>query len=366
MSDVTVIGAGIAGLATGLALARRGLDAEIHEQAPELGEVGAGLQLSPNGMAVLDGLGVGEAIRAVSVRSRAVVLRAGGDTLLGMPQPTEFRMIARPALVEVLAAAAQDAGVRIVLGRRTDPDAVPTGAVVAADGLRSGLRAALNGPGAPRFSGQVAWRATVPGDAPPEAHVFTAPGRHLVRYPLAGGRVNLVGVEERGAWTEEGWRLEGDPAAFRAGFAGLAPELAPLLDRVETVHVWGLFLHPVARVWQDGRRALAGDAAHPTLPFLAQGANLALEDAWWLAAALAAPDRATGLRDYEAARRPRAERAIAAAAANARNYHLGGARRVAAHAALRAVGAVAPGAMLRRFDWLYGLDVTRERPLDHA
>jgi salicylate hydroxylase len=131
------------------------------------------------------------------------------------------------------------------------------------------------------------------------------------------------------------------------------------LDRVEDPGLWGLFLHPVAALWHGGGAVILGDAAHPTLPFLAQGANLALEDAWVLADMLAGHDTpGAAFAAFQAARVERVTRAIDAARANARNYHLTGVRRVVGHAGLRVLGAVAPGAMLGRFDWLYGLDVT--------
>jgi 2-polyprenyl-6-methoxyphenol hydroxylase-like FAD-dependent oxidoreductase len=136
------------------------------------------------------------------------------------------------------------------------------------------------------------------------------PGRHLVRYPLRRGRlINIVAVEERDAWAAEGWHHTDDPANLRRAFTDFCPEVRTLLDRVETVYLWGLFRHPVAPVWTDGQLALLGDAAHPTLPFLAQGANMALEDAWSLVAALTAdPDSGDALRTYAELRRPRTAR----------------------------------------------------------
>jgi salicylate hydroxylase len=168
-----------------------------------------------------------------------------------------------------------------------------------------------------------------------------------------------VAVVERGDWTEESWSLTGDPDALRAAFADFAPRVRGWLDRVEQQGLWGLFLHPVAARWHGGGAVIIGDAAHPTLPFLAQGANLALEDAWVLAAALAGHDTPeAAFAAFQAARAARVVRAVGAAWSNARNYHLTGARRVVSHAGLRVLGAVAPGAMLGRFDWLYGMDVT--------
>ena len=133
-----------------------------------------------------------------------------------------------------------------------------------------------------------------------------------------------------------------------------------MLAQVVTVNIWGLFRHTVAERWSRGAVVLLGDAAHPTLPFLAQGAVMALEDAWVLADALAVYDsRDQAFAAYQAKRKPRATRAIEAANANARNYHLAGVKKTVAHAGLRMINAVAPQRMLSRFDWLYRHDVTR-------
>ena len=355
MQPVTVIGAGIAGLSAALALHGRGIEVRILERAPALREVGAGLQISPNGYRVLEALGLGPQIDLVSRPNRAVLLADGisGADVVRMPLDGSFRLIARPALIQVLAGAVHSAGIEIALDHPVD--VLPEeGIVLGADGLHSVVRPVLNGPDQPFFTGQVAWRATIEGDRPEIARVDMGPGRHLVRYPLGGNRVNLVGVEERTAWVDEGWHATGDPEAFRAAFHSF-PDAQADLARIESCALWGLFRHPVAAHWQDGRRVVIGDAAHPTLPFLAQGANLALEDAWTSAAAIATGD----LAGWEATRQPRVRRAIAAANANARNYHLRGLPRRIAHRGLKTIGWLAPTTLPARFRWLYDHDVTR-------
>ncbi|MGB5863070.1 MAG: FAD-dependent monooxygenase, partial [Sulfitobacter sp.] len=163
------------------------------------------------------------------------------------------------------------------------------------------------------------------------------------------------------SWAEEGWDHADDPANLRAAFDGFGGMAGAMIGAVEATTLWGLHRHPVAPVWQAGGVALLGDAAHPTLPFLAQGANMALEDAWVLA------DHVTqlgiaALPDYEVLRKPRVTRVIKAANGNAWRYHLRpGPVRFAAHTALRVGSRVAPGRMLGAFDWLYGLDVTARR-----
>ncbi|MGR3756156.1 MAG: FAD-dependent monooxygenase [Tranquillimonas sp.] len=381
-AEIVVVGAGPGGLAAALALALRGARVRVVERAPELAAVGAGLQISPNGLAVLDGLGLGPVMRRAGIRSRAVALHDGASgrrvARLDLDRyPRPYLLIHRADLVGALAEAAAAAGADIRTGMPCDRvTETETGILLAgpgwteradlaigADGVRSVLRSALNGAGVPTFTGQVAWRALVPADAPlpAEAQVHMGPGRHLVRYPLRGGAlVNLVGVEERREWAEEGWSHRDDPAHFRAAFAGFAPPLRAELDRVDGVHLWGLFRHGVARRWHGGRSALLGDAAHPTLPFMGQGANLALEDAWVLAACLDAASPDTALPAYQRARAGRVARAVAAADANARNYHLRNPLvRGVAHLGLAALSRGAPGLLTGRFDWLYGADVTK-------
>ncbi|MBF9035614.1 NAD(P)-binding protein [Rhodobacterales bacterium HKCCE2091] len=379
-TPVTILGAGIGGLAAAVALARRGAEVTVLERAPEVAEVGAGLQVTPNGFRVLDALGLGAGAAAAGLAARAVRLRDGatGRDVAVLPLHGRYELMHRADLIGLLQTAARSEGVRIETGVEvTDVSPVEAGVtlrladgttrdaavLVGADGIRSVTRAAVAPGLEPRYTGQVAWRAIVPGSGlDPEAQVFLGPGRHLVRYPLRGGSVtNLVGVVERDEWTEEGWNHPDDPAAFAAAFAGFAPDVRATLDRLEEVRLWGLFRHPVAPRWHRGRAVLLGDAAHPTLPFLAQGANMALEDAWVLAACLAddtAPEAA--FARYQSIRRARTVRITDAAEANARNYHLHpGTRRTLAHLALGAASALAPSLLTRQFAWLYDHDVTR-------
>ena len=366
---VTVVGGGVAGLTAAIALHRRGAEVTVLERAPDIAEVGAGLQLSPNAMRVLEALGLLPALDAVSLPSLTVRLRdASGadvvrlDLIRHRPQ-ARFRLIHRARLIEVLEQAARSAGVQIRLGQtvETPPDAP---LLIGADGLHSRIRTALNGREVPFFTGQTAWRAVIADDnALPEAQVFMGPGRHLVSYPLAGGLRNIVAVLETRDWQDEGWSHPDDPANLRAAFARFGGPVPGWLAQVDQVHVWGLFRHQVAARWQDGRIAILGDAAHPTLPFMAQGACMAIEDAWTLAACLdAVPDQTAALARYEILRKPRTARIVAAANDNARNYHLTGPKRLAAHAALRLGGRIAPGAILSRFDWIYDFDPVVEAP----
>ena len=380
---VAVVGSGIAGLAVAQALAQRGADVTVLEQAPEIAEVGAGLQVSPNGARVLEELGLGAPLRQRAVTAQAVQLcdYRGAEVLrLGLAEAGQggYHFLHRADLVDMLAAGARGAGVRIrLLQRVTGVSGGPrprvemaSGAgfdadmVIGADGLHSVVRAALNGTAAPAFTGQVAWRALVPNTAArgPEVRLHMGPMRHMVSYPLRGGRLlNLVAVQERAAWTAESWSQTDDPQSLCAAFGDFCGEVQDMLAAVEHVNLWGLFRHDVARVWQRDGLAILGDAAHPTLPFMAQGACLALEDAWVLAASLDhAGDVAAGLARYQRLREARARRVVAAASGNAWKYHLAfPPLRWAAHAVLRAGGRIAPDRMIRQFDWIYGYDAVR-------
>ncbi len=383
--EITVLGAGIGGLAAATALAQRGAAVRVLEQADAIREVGAGLQISPNGAVVLRALGLGEALVEAAPRARAVVLRdfRRGAEVFRMPLTRDdrpYHLMHRADLICMLRKAAQDAGVSIELGRTVEkiiPGSGGTqlrfasgaeetvGLLIGADGLHSQARAALNPASRPFFTGQVAWRCTIPLDAPDtpaEATVHMGPGRHIVTYPLRGGELmNVVAVEERDGWAAEGWNHKDAPDNLRRAFADFTPEIRDLLFRAQEVYLWGLFRHPVAKVWARDDVALLGDAAHPTLPFLAQGANMALEDAWVLTEALAEEDdTATALSRYEALRKGRTARIVEAASQNAKNYHLHpGPYRAAAHMALRIGSRVAPHMATRPFEWLYGHDVTQ-------
>jgi salicylate hydroxylase len=381
--SITLLGAGIAGLACARALALRGAEVTVLEQADAIREVGAGLQISPNGAAVLRALGLGEALDRAGTAATGVRLIDGptAEPVLSMDlRGRDFRLLHRADLIALLLEGARGAGAELRLLQRIETvdltgarprivtaqgAALTPDLLIGADGLHSHTRAALNGAAAAVFTGQVAWRAVLPEaeaeDTAALAEVHMGPGRHLVSYPLRGGRQrNIVAVEERSRWAEESWTLRDDPMDLRLAFETFSPRVRGWLDRVEEVHLWGLFRHPVARHWHGGRAVILGDAAHPTLPFLAQGANMALEDAWVLAGCLARHDTPeAAFAAYQQARAARCARIVAASTANARAYHLSSPLRDIAHLGLRIGGRIAPQAALRRFEWIYGMDVTK-------
>jgi salicylate hydroxylase len=373
---ITVVGAGIGGLTTALAFARSGAAVTVLEQAQALTEVGAGVQITPNGMAVLTALGLGPEVAARSVRAAAICPSDAmtGRTLVRLDVSAKpYHFFYRPDVIDMLAKACAGAGVRVCTGFRvsTAPGVVDLGGaeeapdlIIGADGIHSNLRPLLNGADAPFFTGQTAWRAIVPlAGVAPDVRIWMAPGRHVVTYPLCGDRLNIVAVREQAKWTPDGWNLPDAPAAMQAAFGECGSDLRAILAGVTETRLWGLFRHPVARRWHGtvgGRTvAILGDSAHPTLPFLAQGANLAIEDAWVLAAACAAgADLPAALARYQAARIPRVTRAIKAANANGRRFHLSGMARMATHLAIRTGALLAPGLMTKPLDWLYLHDVT--------
>jgi salicylate hydroxylase len=386
--SVTVVGAGVAGLSVARALALRGASVTVLEQADAIREVGAGLQISPNGAAVLRALGLQDALDAASMRAEAVDLIDGptgeGVTRLDLARlrPGQgYHFLHRADLIDLLLKGAVEAGVTIRLLSRIETvelsgafptvtletgEVIETPLLIGADGLHSRLRTALNVVSEPFFTGQVAWRAVIAAEpgARPVAEVHMGAGRHLVSYPLRGGTLrNLVAVEERKRWAEESWTLRDDSMDLRLAFAGFSSRVRTWLDQVEDPWLWGLFRHKVAGTWAkpmgQGGAVILGDAAHPTLPFLAQGASMSLEDAWVLANALATHETvAVALSAYQTARKPRTTRIVAAANTNARAYHLSGLPRLIGHTGLRLLGRVAPSAMLGRYDWLYQHDVT--------
>lgn len=385
---IAIAGAGLGGLFAAAALAQGGCEVVVCERAPALGEAGAGIQISPNGARLLARIGVlGEVARA-GFAPLAATLRRGEDgaVVLRLPLGAQaearwgapFLQIHRADLLAKIERAARAAGAELRLGAGVvaaathargavltldGGDAVEADVALGADGLRSAVRAALFGDRAARFTGQVAWRGVVAADAlprdlvRPEATVWIGPGRHLVTYYVrAGALVNFVGVEERDVWTEESWSAPGDIAEVRAAFAGWHPAASGVLAAAGACLLWGLFDHPPLPAWSRGRVGLLGDACHPMLPFMAQGAVQAFEDGAALARLLPrAGDIEAALLAYHAARFARASRVQAQARDNARLYHarspLG---RLARHGPIAIGSRLAPGIAMARLDWLYG------------
>ena len=351
---ILIAGGGIGGLTAALALLQRGFDVEIYEQASELKEVGAGLQLSANGNRVLYALGLGDALRALSCEAKAKEIRLWntGDTWklidlgavsverYGFPYFTVYR----PDLLTVLANAVralkpdaihlkarsagfeQDAdGVTLLL----EHGRVRGEVLIGADGVHSNIRQGLFGADQPEFTGLMAWRGVISMEKLPE-HLrrpvgtnWVGPGGHIVHYPLRAGQLmNFVGVRERGDWQVESWSVRGTREECLADFAGWNADIQTMIGAIDVPYKWALMHRPPLPRWSVGRVSLLGDACHSTLPFLAQGAVMAIEDGFILARALeAAGDPAEALTRYEAARRSRTTRMVEGANANTRRFH---------------------------------------------
>ena len=341
--QIAIVGAGIAGLATAVACARRGVQVTVFERAPELGEVGAGIQIGANGMAVLTALGLTDAVRRAGVSPSAVQMRSADATPLmriAMGADAARRWghvpvnLHRADLIALLADAARAANVQLVTGvdvggaQATDGMLQVGGRterydlIVGADGVRSGLRAQIAGVSEPRYTGHAAWRALIPHEGTGTVTNLTVGrDRHLVTYPIrGGGMLNVVAVVKRREWIGEGWAQEDDPDNLRAAFANWNDMADAVLAQVRETYLWGLFDHAPLQNWSRGKLVLVGDACHPMLPFLAQGATQGLEDAWVLAETLAAGAPVTA---YEAERKPRATRVQRAARAQGRLDHVG-------------------------------------------
>lgn len=388
-----VIGGGIGGVTAALCLRAQGIDVELFERADTLSEVGAGIQLSPNGMKVLARLGLDARAEAMAFRPEALEMRLGtsGTQVFSIPMGEGARArygapylhIHRADLMALLSdALAATAPGAVHLGRHLtglDQDAdrvtarfadgsTATGDVlIGADGIHSQVQATLFGASPARFTGNVAWRLVVPADdrlralVPPTATIWVGPGRHAVTYWLRRGElVNFVGIVEQQGWQKEGWTEPGDIADLRHDFAGWAEPVTEIIARAQACHRWALFdRDPMAR-WGEGRATLLGDACHPMLPFLAQGAVMAIEDAWVLARNLAthAPVPAA-LRTYAQARQPRTARVQLGARAQMGRYHqrtvLG---QLATYGPMWLAARMAPGKVRSMQDWLYKVDVT--------
>src|ERR1700761_3425437 len=357
MTDrMVVAGAGIGGLCAALALIRRGFEVTVCEQAPELREVGAGVQLSPNGTRVLAALDVLEDLRAVAVEAEAKEIRlwSSGETWplfdLGASAMAEYGfpylMVHRGDLQTVLAKAVERAapgtirpGAEVVDVRDrgefasvilADGSSVDGRLVIGADGIHSRVRKGTLGAGEAAFTGCIAWRGVVPSERLPK-HLrravganWVGPGRHVVTYPLRRGElVNFVGVVERQGWETESWTARGSREDCAADFEGWPPDVPALIDNIDVHYRWALMSRPPIERWSSGNVVLLGDACHPMLPFMAQGAVMAIEDGILLARCLEAHrgDRSSAIRNYEALRVERANRCVRAAERNREIFH---------------------------------------------
>ena len=382
-----IAGAGIGGLTAALCLARAGWRVSLYEQAKVLEETGAGLQLSPNASAILRNLGVLERLTPFALRPEAIRIRRARDgaTLMVMPLDTAEKRWGAPYLVvhradlqrALLEAVARENAITLQTGAAVAGFAPSEGGVVVAlaqgaarlnvagdcligaDGLRSFVRQRLHGDTL-RFSGRTAWRGIVEAARLPaamrrkETNLWLGSKAHLVHYPLRGGViVNVVAIVDEDFHSDEKdfWSSPGEPKFLEARFARWDKTTGDLLRAVPEWKKWPLANRDPVPSFVAGRVALIGDAAHPMLPFLAQGAAQAIEDAGVLGEVLGRGQNIeAGLLAYQVKRLHRAARVQKESRRQAIIYHLGGPAAFLRDAALRALG---PEKMLARYDWLY-------------
>lgn len=349
-----VVGGGIGGTAAALALLRAGIDVQVHEQAAQLAEVGAGVSLAPNGLRMLERLGVGEAVARLGARHVSTQLRHSD----GRPVDHLARQFARPGhnvgmhradllalLAEQLPPTAVETGHRCTGFRQDDRRATVQFAdgstaegdvVIGADGIHSVLQAHVVAPADPVFSGVVAHRGLVPPlEGYPEGtmRMWVGEGRHFLVFPVRAGRLlNYVGFVPSETSVRESWSEPGDPVALAAHFAGWDPLIGEMIAAIDGPGAngfqWGLYDRAPLPRWSSGRLTLLGDAAHPMLPHLGQGVNQALEDAVALATLLGAAAGPAGVPEaltrYERLRRGRTARVQLGSRRNGAGYDSSG------------------------------------------
>ena len=317
-------GAGIAGLCLALVLEKHGVPVCVIERSPALTEIGAGIQISANGMRVLRWLGLEDDMRAVACNPRffrAVDWR-DGRALHTIAYREDHFQLHRADLLNVLKTPLPASAVQLDesvtrfaqtasgVAVETDRATYEADALIGADGIHSTVRAQLFGDDQPRFAGQICWRFVVDSDklaAVPEPLTWHGPNGHVVMYPVsAGRRVNVVAYVESEHWFEESWHLSAEREEVHRAYPGWDPLIHELIDKAALVNKWAMFAREPLPRWTQGRVTLTGDAAHPMLPFLAQGAVMAIEDAYALGTLLAKLPAPAALATYEALRLPRA------------------------------------------------------------
>jgi salicylate hydroxylase len=388
---VAVVGGGIGGLVLAIALGQRDVRVQVFEQVPELREIGAGIALSANATRLLERLGLGERLAAVSAQPSALVFRRWDDgrviaahamdrsyrAAFGAPYYTVHRADLQRVLLEAIDAKVIRLGCRCVEvedgveeGRLAfdGGEAAAAHVVLGADGVHSAVRERVAEANAAVYSGTVGFRGLVPIEAlpslpdPSPLQFWAGPGRHLLHYPIAGGSViNFLAVVRHADWTGDAWMEPYEVQDAVDAFAGWHPAVTEMVGAVDEINRWALHDHAPLRRWSVGRVALLGDAAHAMLPHQGQGANQTIEDVIALVDLLAdaRPEEVcAALERYEALRRPRTARVQRWSRLTADCLHLPD-----GPAAQRRDAALA-GELPARLAWIHGHDVQqRSRPL---
>lgn len=354
-SSIAVIGGGIGGLTAALCLLKVGFDVHVYEQAQTLREVGAGIVISPNATRILDGLGLGQEMAKLGVAPLAwhqrrwddgrtlQCTRLGDDVVsrFGFPHYQSHRADVQAMLARALPAERLHVGHRLtnLIDHGDHVDAqfangthVTADLLVGADGIHSTVRTLLFGPDKPRFTGIVAYRGLVPSERVQHLgldvtmQIWMGPGKHFVHYFVQSRRlVNFACQIEQATWKGESWTDRGEVADALAAYKDWHPQVTGIIGAVDETFIWALFDRAPLPRWSVGRVTLLGDACHPMLPFMAQGAAQAIEDGATLAAILSKTDRQhipQALVAYETVRLPRTSRIQAMATDNKTRFHL--------------------------------------------
>jgi len=387
---IAITGAGIGGLTAALALMQRGFQVDVYEQASQFGEVGAGIQLSANGTRCLFALGLQQDVLRCASQPSAKEIRhwSSGDTWrlfdlgaesverYGAPFLMMHRADLHAVLVQHIRAIRPEAlhlGARLA-GLTQHAEGVElefedgsrrhAHVLIGADGVHSRVRQQLHGRDDPQYTGCMAWRGVIAAAELP-AHLrrpvgtnWVGPGAHVITYPLRNGELmNFVGIVERAAWQKESWTEQGTVDECRADFAGWHADVLTLVERLDRPFKWALMGRTPLTRWGQGCATLLGDACHPTLPFLAQGAMMAIEDGVVLARCLEAcpDDPATALQRYERLRIERTTAIVLKSAENTRRFH--NPALASAEGAQRYIETEwAPDKVRARYDWLFSYD----------
>jgi salicylate hydroxylase len=388
---VIVIGAGIGGLAASCALLQRGFDVEVYEQAEVLGEVGAGVQISANGAKALIDLGLRDKISAVACEAASKAVRIwstgkewklfdlGVDSIerFGAPYWNLHRADLHAVLLEAVRARKADAihtGKKCVeiksepgevQVRFADGSSATCDALVGADGVHSQIRQSLLGPSKAQFTGLMAWRGTIPMERlskelrRPIGLNWIGPGAHVITYPIRSGELlNFVGIVERPEWQVESWSTRGTKEECAADFKGWHPLVLEIINLLDTPYKWALCGREPLKHYAYGNICLIGDAAHPTLPFLAQGAVMALEDAIVLGRCFVKyPSPEHAFKRFEELRVERTSSMVRGASENASRFHsaeLADPKMAENYVARE----WQPERVKKRYDWLFEYDVS--------
>lgn len=381
-------------MTTALACLKFGHDVVVLEAAEAFREIGAGIQLPPNAMTVFQTLGLSDALRAVSFRPDAIETRLGisGKTIFRVPLKDTagrppYLHIHRADYISVLYNALKDqdrADIRfssevaryetrdeeVVVKLKTGEE-ISGDVLVGADGIHSTLRTQMFGTDPAQFTGHVAWRCVVPLSSlktppPPTACAWFGQGKHAVTYRIRKGElVNFVGVIEQDNWRDESWQSQGQSSELISDFSSWHPIIEDILKACgsEGLFKWALYDRPPLSTWSDGRAVLLGDAAHSMLPFMAQGAAMAVEDAWCLASLLSREDLSIQdiFHQYEALRLPRIIKVQKTSTHNGKIFHRKS--RLAqflTYGPMWIAGKLTPSLIRSRLNWLYSYDIVSE------